>query len=197
MRSFDPLIGVEVAVCVLPQTMLGDSDPFYDCGRADMPFLPPPLLSHLPPPPNLEVPHSHLKSIWECPKINKVNVELENIKIQAGWRCGWCQSGDQMFKTAHATKALAHVLSLPRCDIRACKGNTSKLYMILYRDLYQQSALATKERNSLNGDMADSIHEMQDRTASDIQLSRHNQRLMNKMYVWYILIRHLFAFLFV
>ncbi len=49
----------------------------------------------------------------------------------------------------------------------------------------------------MTGDMPDSINEMQDRTASDIQLSRYNQRLMNKMYVWYILIRHLFAFLFV
>ncbi len=106
------------------------------------------------------------------------------------------QSGDQMFTTAHATKALAHVLSLLRCDIRACKGDISKSYMILYRDLYQRSALATKERNSMNGDMTDSIHEMHDVTASDIQLSRHNQRLMNKMYVWYILIYHLFAFLF-
>ncbi len=75
---------MEVAVCVSPQTMLGDSDPFYDCGGADMPFLPPRLPPHLPPPPNLEVPHAHLKSIWECPKINKVSVELENGKIQAG-----------------------------------------------------------------------------------------------------------------
>ena len=118
-------------------------------------------------------------------------------KNQAGWRCGWCQSGDQMFKTAHATKALAHVLSLPRCDICACKGDIYKSYMISYRDLYQRSALATKERNSMNGDMTDSINEMQDRTASDIQLSRHNQRLMNKMYVSYILICRSFAFLFV
>ena len=184
---------MEVAVCVLPQTMSGDSNHNNNCGGADMPFLPP----HLPPPPNLEVPHAHLKSIWECPKINKVSVELENGKIQAGWRCGWCQSGDQMFKTAHATKALAHVLSLPRCDIRACKGDISESYMILYRDLYQWTTMANKERNSMTGDMTDSINEMQDRTASDIQLSRHNQRLMNKMYVWYILIRHLFAFLFV
>ncbi len=196
-QSFDPLIGVEVAVCVLPQTTLGNSDPFYDCGGADMPFLPPRLLPHLPPPLDLEVPHVHLKSIWECPKINKVTVELKNEKIQAGWRCGWCQSGDQMFKTAHATNALAHILSLPRCNIHACKGDISKSYVISYRDLYQWSALATKERNSMNGDMTDSINEMQDRTASDIQLSRHIQRLMNKMYVWYILICHLFAFLFV
>jgi hypothetical protein len=49
----------------------------------------------------------------------------------------------------------------------------------------------------MTGDMTDSINEMQDRMASDIQLSRHNQRLMNKMYAWYILIHHLFAFLFV
>ncbi len=170
---------------------------FYDCGGADMPFLPPPLPPHLPPLPNLKVPHAHLKSIWECPKINKVSVELENGKIQAGWRCGWCQSGNQMFKTAHATKALAHVLSLLRCNIRTYKGTISESYMILYRDLYQWSALANKEHNSMNRDMTDSINEMQDRTASDIQLSRHNQRLMNKMYVWYILIHHLFALLFV
>jgi hypothetical protein len=178
---------------VSPQTMLGDSNHNNDCGGADMPSLPP----HLPPPPNLEVPHAHLKIIWVCPKINKVSVELENGKIQSGWRCGWCQSGDQMFKTAHATKALAHVLSHPRCDIHACKGNTSESYMISYRDLYQWTTLANKERNSMTGDMTDSINEMQDRTASDIQFSRHNQRLMNKMYVSYILIRHLFAFLFV
>ncbi len=107
IRSFDPLIGVDVEVCVLAQTMSVNSNPFYDCGGVDMPFLPPCLLPHLPPPPDLEVPHAHLKSIWECLKINKVSVELENGKIQAGWRCGWCQSGDQIFKTAHATKALA------------------------------------------------------------------------------------------
>jgi hypothetical protein len=80
IRFFDPLIGVEVAVCVSPQTMLGDSDPFYDCCGADMLFLPPCLPPHLPPLPNLEVPHAHLKSIWEFPKINKVSVELENGK---------------------------------------------------------------------------------------------------------------------
>jgi hypothetical protein len=159
--------------------MSGNSNHNNDCGGADMPSLPP----HLLPPPNLEVPYAHLKSIWECPKINKVSVELENGKIQDGWRCGLCQSGDQMFKTAHATKALVHVLSLPRCDICACKGDISKSYMISYRDLYQQTTLANKERNSSTEDMTDSINEMQDRTASDIQLSRHNQRLMNKMYV--------------
>jgi hypothetical protein len=59
IRSVDLLIGVEVEVCVSPQTMLGNSDPFYECGGADMPFLPPYLL----PQPNLEVPHAHLKSI--------------------------------------------------------------------------------------------------------------------------------------
>jgi hypothetical protein len=57
--------------------MSGNSDHNNVCGGADMPSLPP----HLPPPPNLEVPHAHLKSIWECPKINKVGVELENGKI--------------------------------------------------------------------------------------------------------------------
>ncbi len=82
IQSFDPLIGVEVAVCVLPQTMLGDSDPFYDCGGADMPFLPPRLLPHLSPPPDLEVPHAHLKSIWECPKIIKSVWSLKMEKIR-------------------------------------------------------------------------------------------------------------------
>ncbi len=176
-----------------PQTMSGNSNHNNNCGGADMPSLPP----HLSPPPNLEVPHAHLKSIWECPKINIVSVELENGKIQAGWRCGWCQSGDQMFKTAHVTKALAHVLSLPRCNIHACKGDISKSYMISYRNLYQWTMLANKERKLTTGDMTDSINEMQDKTASDIQLSRHNQRLMNKMYVSYILICRSFAFLFV
>ncbi len=182
---------------MLAQTMSVNSNPSYDCGGADMPFLPPHLLPHLPPPSDLEVPHAHLKSIWECPKINKVSVELENGKLQAGWRCGWCQSGDQMFKTAHATKALAHVLSLPRCNIHACKGDISKSYMISYRDLYQRRTLANKERNSTTGDMTDSIKEMQVRTASNIHLSRHDQRLMNKMYVSYILILHSFTLLFV
>ncbi len=69
--------------------------------------------------------------------------------------------------------------------------------MILYRDLYQQTTLVSKERNATTGDMTDSIKEMQDRTASDIHLSRRNQRLMNKMYVSYILILHLFVLLFV
>jgi hypothetical protein len=76
IRSFDPHIGVKVAVCVLPQTMSGDIDHKNYCGGADMPSLPP----HLPPQPSLEVPHAHLKSIRECPKINKVSVELENGK---------------------------------------------------------------------------------------------------------------------
>ena len=151
-----------------PQTMSGDSHHNNNCGGADMPFLPPCLLPHLPPPPNLEVPHAHLKSIGNVPKLIKSVWSLKMEKNQAGWRCGWCQSGDQMFKTAHATKALAHVLSLPRCNIRACKGDISKLYMILYRDLYQRTMLANKERNSMNGDMTDSINEMQDRTVSDL-----------------------------
>jgi hypothetical protein len=144
--------------------MSGNSNHNNDCGGADMHSLPP----HLPPRPNLEVPHAHLKSIWECPKINIVGVGLENGKNQAGWRCGWCQSGDQMFKTAHATKALAHVLSLLRCGIHACKGDISKSYMISYRDLYQHTTLANKEHNSMTGDMTDSINEMQDRMAPDI-----------------------------
>jgi hypothetical protein len=95
--------------------MSGNSNHNNNCGGADCPltFHPHPILKCL----------AHLKSIWECPKINKVGVGLENGKKQARWSCGWCQSGDQTFKTAHATKALAHVLSLPRCDIRACKGN--------------------------------------------------------------------------
>jgi hypothetical protein len=79
-----------------------------------------------------------------------------------------------MFKTAHATKALAHVLSLPRCDICACKGNISESYMISYRDLYQWTTVANKEHKSTTGDMRDSIKEMQDRTASDVYLSRHD-----------------------
>ncbi len=77
IRSFDLLIGVEVAVCALPQTVSDNSNHNNDCGGAEMPSLPP----HLPPLPNLEVPHAHLKSIWECPKINKVGVELENGKL--------------------------------------------------------------------------------------------------------------------
>jgi hypothetical protein len=69
--------------------------------------------------------------------------------------------------------------------------------MISYRDLYQRTTLANKERNSTTGDMTDSINEIQDRTASAIHLSRRDQRLMNKMYVSYILILHLFTLLFV
>ncbi len=69
--------------------------------------------------------------------------------------------------------------------------------MILYRDLYQRTILANKECNSITGDMTDSIKEMQDMTTSNIHFSRHDQRLMNKMYVLYILILHLFALLFV
>jgi hypothetical protein len=59
IQSFDLLIGVEVEVCVSPQTMSGNSNHNNDCGGADTPSLP----SHLPPPSNLEVPHAHLKSI--------------------------------------------------------------------------------------------------------------------------------------
>jgi hypothetical protein len=80
-------------------------------------------------------------------------------KNMAGGKCRWCQSGNRMFKTAHVTKALAHVLSLPRCNIHARKGNFSKLYMISYRDLNQRTTLANKERNSTTGDMTDSINE--------------------------------------
>jgi hypothetical protein len=69
---------VEVEVCVLPQTMSGNSNHNNNCGGVNIPSLPP----HLLPPPNVEVLHAHLKSIWEYPKINKVSVELENGKIQ-------------------------------------------------------------------------------------------------------------------
>jgi hypothetical protein len=78
IRSFDPLIGVEVEVCVLPQTMSGDSNHNNDCGGVDMPSLPP----HLLPLPNLEVPQAHLKSIWECLKLIKSVWSLKMEKFR-------------------------------------------------------------------------------------------------------------------
>ncbi len=123
--------------------MPGDGDLNNNGEWTGMPIpILPPIFPTPPNPstPNLQVPYAHLKSIWDCPKISKIIVELENGKTQAGWRCGWCRSGDQMFKTVHATKALTHVLSLPKCDIRACRGDITKSHMISYRDLYQRTA---------------------------------------------------------
>ena len=158
-----------------PQTMSGeltgtpgDGNDLNNNGECTRPIIP--TLPAIFPTPsntstlNLQVPYANLKSIWDCPKINKVSTPLENGKLQAGWRCEWCQTGDQMFKTAHATKALAHVLGLPKCDIRACRGVISESYMILYRDLYQRTALAAKERNHTSRGIDD----------------RGNQRLLNQ-----------------
>ncbi len=134
--------------------------------------------------PSLEVPRANLNVIWDCSQINYVSLTGLDGKIQLGWRCSWCQSGGQMFKTPHATKALAHVLRIPKSDICVCTGHILESYMASYRDLYERTVLLGKDCQMMTGDMWNSMNEFQERMASGIGWSRRNSGVYNKVYVF-------------
>ena len=69
---------------------------------------------------NLPDPHTHYYSIWDCPKINKVVLEVDGV-VKNSRRCDWCMNPPAMFASFSATKALAHVVRLPLSDVRPQK----------------------------------------------------------------------------
>jgi hypothetical protein len=68
----------------------------------------------------LIVPHSHYNIIWDCPKINKVSTEVNDIS-KHGERCDWCMNPPAMFAlnatkgiSSSATASMEQYPSLPR-----------------------------------------------------------------------------------
>ncbi len=49
------------------------------------------------------VPRSHYYSIWDCPKINKVVLEVDGF-VKNGWSYFWCMNPPAMFASFSATK---------------------------------------------------------------------------------------------
>ena len=69
-----------------------------------------------------------LNTIWECEFMTK-------SVFNGMWTCGHC---DTTLKKINATKALAHVLSLPRAHVSACSGGIGRKYMVRYTNLYNK-----------------------------------------------------------
>ena len=72
-----------------------------------------------------------LNEIWNCDTMNV----LKNQHGIMGWRCGWC---GKWIAKINATKALAHVLSIPHQSIVPCRGRISPAHLQHYQDLYNK-----------------------------------------------------------
>ncbi len=60
-----------------------------------------------------------LKTIFDHPLIMTCQLIDDKGLLVPAWRCGFCPASNNTFKGApNATKALAHVTSCPRYDIR-------------------------------------------------------------------------------
>lgn len=105
-----------------------------------------------------------LKSIWDCPQINKALVPGPDGSFVPGWTCGWCSSGRGTFKGDNATKALAHVAKIQGKNIRFCDGSIPQYKMIQYRNLWMSKSAAKSDRAIRANSMTDSISDMQART---------------------------------
>ena len=110
-----------------------------------------------------------LRSIWECPWINKCSGFDDNGKAFLGWTCGWCPRGNDgsepiPFRTMNATKALAHVVKVAGYDIRPCRGNITAAKSNQYKALYLLKTLTKEERMNRKDTMSRSISDLQDRT---------------------------------
>ena len=60
-----------------------------------------------------------LKSIWDCAFMKKDNNDKN-------WTCGYC---NLIYSKINATKALAHLLSIPDLYIAACKAVIPRKYL--------------------------------------------------------------------
>ena len=67
-----------------------------------------------------------LKSIWDCVFMKKDNHDNN-------WTCGHCNLA---YSKINATKALAHLLSIPDLHIAACK-DSYKIFKSIHRSLQQ------------------------------------------------------------
>jgi hypothetical protein len=118
----------------------------------------------------LIVPRPHYYSIWDCPHINKFNLE-ENGVVKNGGRCNWCMTPPAMFSTFSATKALAHVLQLPGSDVRPCTGIITETVMNGYKDLYKRKMESGRSRPGNKSSISDSTENIQERTAGAMSAS--------------------------
>ena len=82
-----------------------------------------------------------LKTIWDCEFMNKNT-------FFTTWTCGHC---DTTFKQINATKALAHVLSIPDSHVSSCLGGIARKYSIRYTNLYSKlsATAAGKKRGKI------------------------------------------------
>ena len=90
-------------------------------------------------PPGAKASLAPLNEIWNCDKMDV----LENKSGTLGWRCGWC---GKWFTSVNATKALAHVLCIPKQSVSACRRRIDPEYLQRYIDLHEfkQSRKSTK-----------------------------------------------------
>ncbi len=75
-----------------------------------------------------EEPLPVLKSIWDCPMINKLAGFDDNGNPFSGWTCGWCPlendgSSPKPYQTMNATKSLVHVTRVEEYDIMSSVMN--------------------------------------------------------------------------
>ena len=78
-----------------------------------------------------------LNSIWDCAFMKK-DINDKN------WTCGHC---NVIYSKINATKALAHLLSIPDSHIAACKAVIPRKYLNRYTDLYNKlSAISTSKK---------------------------------------------------
>ncbi len=112
---------------------------------------------------NSDTSNATLRSVWDCPQINKALVPGPDGAHVPGWICGWCPAGRGSFKGENATKALAHVAKIQRKNIRFCEGNIPQQKLIQYRNLWMIKSAAKSERTIRVNPMTDSIGDMQSR----------------------------------
>ena len=67
-----------------------------------------------------------LKTIWDCEFMNKNT-------FFTTWTCGHC---DTTFKQINATKALAHVLSIPDSHVSVCMRVCMHIYSMIFKREY-------------------------------------------------------------
>ena len=109
---------------------------------------------------NTDTTHSSyptLKTIWDCPNLNKELIPGPDGGSVPGWICGWCPPGRGNFKGDNATKALARVAKIQGKNIRFCEGNIPQQKLIQCRNLWLAKPSAKSERSTRVNDMTDSI----------------------------------------
>jgi hypothetical protein len=149
-RHSDALGGVEEDDNVnMFLNLAGDIEEKEGVGMDDVELLPP------------------LKTIFDHPLITKCQLIDDKGLLVPAWRCGFCLASNNTFKGApNATKALAHVTSRPRYDIRPCKGTIPRATMRQFERLFQERAVYEDQRAVSRLVVSDIIDDSQERCSN-------------------------------